>query len=627
MSSASGSGVPGKPKLRRNGLKTSTRRLILRLLRMSLEYRRPCLAVVGMQALLVVLGLSTLGLTGLGIDFLRYSVISGTDSPRWPLGLAPPGSWSPVFVMVVLSGTILAVGLVTAALKYLAAIASAALSQRVLLRMRTEVYAKLQQLSFQFYDAGESSSIINRAAGDANAVRNFIDGVVIKVLTVSLTLTVYLVYMLTMHVKLTLACLAGTPLLWVGAVLFSRAVQPAYRRASDLGDVMIRTLVENLQGIHVVKGFARESQQAQKFRIANDNIRDLKESIFFRISTFQPVMGLITQVNMLVLIGYGGMLVIRGELALGAGLFVFANLLQEFANQVGQITNIVNTIQSSLASADRVFEVLDEPVRIASPPDAKPMHNPAGRIDFENVRFGYTGDKTVLSDVSFAISAGECVAITGPTGTGKTALLNLLKRFYDVDGGCIRIDGHDIRTLNLDDLRRNVGIVFQESFLFSNTVAANIAFGRPDATQDSIESAAKIAAADRFIREMPEGYESMIGEHGANLSGGQKQRLSLARALLTDPAILLLDDATASVDPETEHEIREAMLAVTRERTTIIVSNRLSTLRRADRILVLRDGTIEAGGTHEELLSESDYYRELAELQSAEFTDELVDAA
>lgn len=622
--SASGSGVPGKSKLRRNGLRTSTRRLMLRLLRMSLDYRRPCLAVVGMQTLLVVLGLSTLGLTGLGIDYLRFAMLPGTEAPQWPFGLTPPNSWTPVTVIAALSGIILCVAVLTAAIKYLAAIAGAALSQRVLIRMRTEIYTKLQQLSFQFYDAGESSSIINRAAGDANAVRNFIDGVVIKVLTVSLTLTVYLVYMLTMHVRLTLVCLAGTPLLWVGAAVFSRVVQPAYRRASDLGDVMIRTLVENLQGIHVVKGFAREDQQAEKFSAANRNIRELKESIFFRVSTFQPIMGLITQVNMLVLIGYGGMLVIRGELALGAGLFVFANLLHEFANQVGQITNIVNTIQSSLASADRVFEVLDEPVRVFSPPDAVRLPAPQGDIEFQNVRFGYNNDKPVLTDVSLKILAGECVGITGPTGAGKTTLLNLLKRFYDVDAGAILLDGQDLRTLCLDDLRRSVGIVFQESFLFSNTVAANIAFGRPDATDEQIHTAARIASAEEFIRDMPAGYESIIGEHGANLSGGQKQRLSLARALLTNPAVLLLDDATASVDPETEHEIREAMLAAVGGRTTIIVSNRLSTLRRTDRILVLRDGVIEATGTHEELLTESSYYRELVDLQSSEIPTDLL---
>ncbi len=605
------------------GRGTGSGKLLRRLLGMSLEYRRQCLVVVAMHTLLVALGLSTLGLTGLGIDYLRSVIIPGAEQPAWPWGISPPATWSPVTVIFGLAGLILLVAVVSAGLKYLAAIASAALSQEVLIRIRTDVYAKLQRLSFHFYDAGESSSIINRAAGDASSVRGFIDGVVIRVLTVGLTLTVYLAYMLTMHVQLTLMCLASTPLLCVGAALFSRMVQPAYRRASDMGDVMIRTLVENLQGIHVVKGFAREAQQAQRFRDANLQIQTLKESIFFRVSTFQPVMGLVTQINMLVLIGYGGMLVVRGELALGAGLFVFANLLHEFANQVGQITNIVNSIQSSLASAERVFEVLDEPVRIASAADAIRLSRPCGAIELEHVRFGYSPDKPVLTDVNLDIREGEFIGITGPTGSGKTTLLSLLMRFYDVSGGTIRLDGRDIRRIHLDDLRRSLGIVFQESFLFSNTVAANIAFGQPGATMEQIQRAATIAAADGFIRDMPDGYESLVGEHGSNLSGGQRQRLALARALLTDPAILLLDDATASVDPETEHEIREAMLSAVRGRTTIVVSNRLSTLRSADRIVVLRDGTVDAIGSHDDLLQSCDYYRGLAELQFTEFADEL----
>ncbi len=568
-----------------------------------------------MQIALVVLSLSTLGITGLGIDYLSSQVLKNSAPPQWPLGLHPPAAWSPLQVVTAMSGLILVVAMLTAALKYLAAIASSALSQEVLVRIRTDVYSKLQQLSFNFYDAGDSSSIINRAAGDASNVRSFVDGVIIKVLTVLLTLTVYLVYMLNMHVWLTLVCLASTPLLWVGAIVFSKLVQPAYRQASELSDVMIRTLVENLQGIQVVKGFARESEQAARFQEANHNIRDLKETIFFRISTFQPGMGLLTQINMLVLIGYGGTLVIRGELALGTGLFVFANLLHEFANQVSQITNIANSIQTSLASAQRVFEVLDEPIQIATAAHAQRLQRVAESIELDGVSFGYHPDRIVLHDISLRIQAGECIGITGPTGSGKTTLLSLLKRFYDVRSGSICLDGVDLRKLNLDDVRRAMGIVFQDSFLFSNTIAANIAFGIPDATMDQIAAAAKIAAADEFIRELPDQYESMVGEHGANLSGGQRQRLALARAIVTNPSILLLDDATASVDPETEYEIREAIVAAMHDRTTIVVSNRLSTLSQTDRIVVLQAGTINAVGTHEELLESCNWYRELAALQ------------
>jgi ATP-binding cassette subfamily B protein len=587
------------------------------MLRLGLEYRRPCAVVVLLQTLLVALSLSTLGLTGLGIDYLSSVVVSDSRSPQWPGGWQPPANWSPLTVVVALSVTILVVAVVTAALKYLAAVAGAALSQSILIRLRTDVYAKLLQLSCHYYDAGETSSIINRAAGDANNVRNFIDGVVIRVLTVLLTLAVYLTYMLRMHVGLTLACLATTPLLWVGAVVFSRLVQPAYRRAGELGDSLIRTLVESLQGMQVVKGFAREQDQAERFAAANNRIHDVKNSIFFRVSTFQPAMGLLTQANMLVVIGYGGTLVVRGELPLGSGLFVFASLVHEFANQVAHVTNVANSIQASLISAERVFEVLDEPVRIVSRADARPCAGVRQSIRFEDVTFAYHPGRPVLQNVSLQIAAGERIGLTGPTGSGKSTLLALLMRFYDVSSGAIRIDGSDLRELRLDDLRRNAGLAFQDSFLFSNTVAANIAFADPEADPARVVEAATVAAADGFVSELPDGYDNMVGEHGSNLSGGQRQRLALARAVLRNPRLLLLDDATAAVDAETEQEIHAALESVMVGRTTILVSNRLSALRAMDRVIVLEDGQVTAFGTPDELLATSDYFRELARLQEA----------
>ncbi len=272
----------------------------------------------------------------------------------------------------VIAGTFLLVALLGAGLRYAAALTAADLSQRLLIHLRTAVYGKLQQLSFQFFDTHPSSSVINRVAGDVQAVRTFVDGVLIKVLAVGLTLVVYLVYMLRIHVPLTVVCLITTPLLWWGAVVFSRWVHPAYRQASELGDRMVTTLVENVNGAHVVKGFAREAEQIAKFRADNRQIREQKRAIFWKISVYQPLMGLLTQVNMLVLLGYGGYLVVRGELPLGAGLFVMANLLHEFANQVAQITNIANTIQASLTGAERVFQVLDAPLQVVSRADAVP---------------------------------------------------------------------------------------------------------------------------------------------------------------------------------------------------------------------------------------------------------------
>lgn len=598
-------------------IKPSNWALLRRLISIGFEYRRGCVEMIAMHLGLVALTLSGLGLTGLGIDYIRSVIEPGSTTPQWPFGIRPPIDWTPMQVVLAIAAAVMIAGVLTAILRYFAAIAAARLTQRVLLRLRSDVYEKLQQLNFDFYDSGESSSIINRAAGDVSSVRSFVDGVIIKVLSVLLTLVVYLIYMLRVHVPLTLVCLCTTPLLWWGASRFSRIVQPAYRKASELGDAMVRTLVENLQGIHVVKGFAREPEEIARFDKANDAIQDEKESIFRLLSTWQPTIGFLTQVNMLILIGYGGWLVIKGEMALGSGLFVFANLLHEFANQVSQITAVANTIQSSLVSSQRVFEVLDTPIRIASPPNPVVLSRARGEIALEDVTFSYKTGTPVLRNISFTVKPGECLAITGETGAGKSTLLSLLMRFYDVDRGAVRVDGHDVRSLDLDSLRKNIGIVFQEAFLFSHTVAANIAFGRPEAELSDIERAARIACADRFIDEMPDRYDTIVGEHGANLSGGQRQRLSIARALLLDPPILLFDDATASVDPETEHEIREALDSAMQGRTTLVVSNRLSTLRRADRVLILENGEITAVGNHEELMRTSPYYRRLSELQFA----------
>lgn len=578
------------------------------------SYRVDCVRVLILNTLLVAFNLTSLGLAGLGIDFIKQQVDNGTP-PKWPLGILPPSDWSAFQVVVAIAGCVLLSATLHALLRFTATLALARLTQRLLTQLRADVYAKLQRLSFRFYDANQSSSIINRAAGDVLQVRNFIDGVIVKVLSVLLTLVVYLTYMLQVHAALTLACLATTPFLWIGAIYFSRTVQPAYRKAGELVDQVVLRLVENVHGVHVIKGFARQAEETEKFRRANEKVREQKQTIFWHLSTFQPYVGLLTQSNLLVLLGYGGYLVIQNELALGMGMFVFANLLQEFGNQVSQVTAIANTVQASLIGAERVFEVLDAREDIVS--QATPTRLPSirGAIRFEHVSFAYKLDEPVLSDLCFEVRPGECLGIVGETGAGKSTLLSLIGRLYDVTQGRIRVDGIDVRDLELNELRRAVGAVFQDSFLFSHTVAANISFGRPNASDDDIQSSAEIASAHGFISEMPDGYETLVGEHGSNLSGGQRQRLSLARALLVNPPILLLDDATAAVDPETEHEIQQAISHALEGRTTIMVSNRISALRRADRILILDQGRIAAIGTHDELVETNRFYRHLVELQ------------
>jgi ABC-type multidrug transport system fused ATPase/permease subunit len=606
------------------------------MLRLGWQHRAACLIVLSLNLSLVALNLSGLGLAGLGIDVLRQALKPGSPAPGWPLGWHPPSTWSPMGTIAFVAGLVLAVAIVQASLKFLTAVAGASLSQRIVIQLRTDVYDKLQRLSFRFFDSHDSSSIINRVAGDVQAVRGFVDGVILKVLTVALSLAVYLAYMLSVHATLACACLVTSPLLWVGAVWFSRTVRPLYKRSSELGDKMILRLSENVQGIQVVKGFAREDDEIARFREANRGLKDQKYDIFWRLSLYQPSMGLLTQVNQLVVIGFGGALVIRGELPLGAGLFVFANLIHEFANQVGQIINIANSIQSSLTGAERVFAVLDADIEIQNRPDAIRLPKTRGAVTFEDVSFSYSSGHVTqapsqefsptinedeidfaLKDVSLSIEPGECIGIVGETGAGKTTLLSLIARFYDATSGRVLVDGIDVRQLDLQDLRRNIGIVFQESFLFSNTVAANIAFGQPGAELERVEHAARLAAAHEFIAELPEGYDSLIGEHGSNLSGGQRQRLAIARALLLDPPILLMDDATAAVDAETEHDIQKAIATAQRGRTTILISNRISALKRTDRLYVLHEGHIVESGSHAALMQLDGEYAKLARLQGA----------
>ncbi len=587
-----------------------------RLLQLCWKHRTGCLKVLGCQFLLIVLGLSGLGFTGLGIDYINSVLNPGSKPFAWPLGWSPPAVWSPWGVVLVISGLVILSALLRTVLNWLAGNTLARLVHRqVVADLQAAVYSKLQYLGFRFFDQQSTGAIINRATGDIQAIRTFVETVLIQTLVTFISLVVYLSYMLLIDVKLTLACLATLPVLWMACIIFSRMVHPEYLKNRDLFDRMILTLVECVQGVNVIKGFAREDEMGRRFRAENQAVRRQKQRIFWRVSIFTPSIDLLTQVNVAVLLLYGGKLVIDGSIPLGAGLVVFAGLLQQFSNQVSMVAQIANGVQESLTGAGRVFEILDAPLGVSSPKEPTLLVRCKGDVHLDQVSFDYVAGESVLKDVNLHIGAGECVAIVGETGSGKSALLSLIPRFYDPSRGTVRLDGIDIRQLELQSLRRHVSVVFQESFLFSDTVAANICFGHPEASPEAMIAAAKAARAHEFIEALPQGYQTVLGESGVDLSGGQRQRLAIARALLTNPSVLLLDDPTASIDPETEHEILTAIESAIQGRTTFIVAHRLSTLRRADRIVVLEKGRIVQLGTHAELINQDGAYRRAAMLQ------------
>jgi ATP-binding cassette, subfamily B, bacterial len=581
--------------------------ILRRLFRLAWQYRRDCLSVLGLQAALLALGLAGLGAVGLAVDALRHAVDPAAPAARWPPGLRPPDGWGPLAVVLALAASVLAMAGLRSLLNYRYSVAVARLLQVELVpRLRAEVFDKLQRLDFRFFDANASGSIINRVTGDVQSLRSFIDGVLIQSVILMLSLGVYMVYMLGKHVPLTIACLGTTPLLWLGTALFSRWVQPAYAENRRLADNLVLALSEGVQGIQVVRGFGGERHELERFARKNRELRDQQRRIFRRVSVFSPAVSLMGQLNLVVLLLYGGWIVRAGGLSLG-DVIVFAGLLQQFSAQITNLATVVNTLQQSLIGARRVFEVMDAPVAVASPPvPLRPAL--AGAVSFQKVSFSYTTGQPVLADIDLEVAAGARIAILGETGAGKSTLLSLIPRFYDPSGGRVCIDGHDVRALELPWLRRQIGVVFQESFLFSDTVAGNIAFGQPAAGRADVERAARLARAHDFICALPQGYDTRVGEGGHGLSGGQRQRLALARALLLEPRVLLLDDPSAALDPGTEEELFGALENAMHGRTTFIIAHRLSTLRRADRILVLADGRIVQQGTHDELMREGGPY-------------------
>ncbi len=594
----------------------STGKLVRRLLALAWQFRADCIWSVVLGLILLLLGIMGLKLLGLVIDIIRHALDPSLPLPIYPLHWNPPVTWSALQTVTAVAVAIMILATVRAVLTYSYNMITARLTQgEIVPTLRAQLYAKLQRLSFSFFDVHGSNSIFNRVTGDVQNTRLFVDGVLLQGVNMLLTLVAYAFFMWRIHPALTIACLSVSVPLWWLAQFYSARLRPGYLRNRELSDNMVLLFSESVRGMQTVKGFAAEAHQVRRFETANDNVSSQQRKIFWDLSVFTPGTQMLSQMSLVILFAYGGWLYVQGKIPLGSGLVVFAALLQQFTGQVATISTIANSVQQSLAAARRVFEVLDTPLDVQSRPNAIKPARLTGQITFEKVSFGYAPERDALTEISFTAKSGQVVGIFGMTGAGKSSLLGLIPRFYDPHAGHILADGQDLRELDLDAFRRQIGIVYQESFLFSNTVAANIAFGHPSATMEQIERAARISSAHDFIRALPHGYETVLGEAGVDLSGGQRQRLALARALILQPPILILDDPTASVDAKTENEIVSALRNAMTGRTAFVVSSRLNLLRRADLILVLEDGRLTQSGTHDELIHRPGPYHETALLQ------------
>jgi ABC-type multidrug transport system fused ATPase/permease subunit len=478
--------------------------------------------------------------------------------------------------------------------------------------MRNALYAHLVRLSFRFYDRHQTGQLMSRATVDLQTVRFFLGYGLIFFFQNVLTLLGAAVVMFFVNWKLTLVALWIAPLLIGLAYRYSHIAHPLLRDVQQKMADVATVAEENIVGVHVVKSFAQEQGEQRKFEVASERVFALSVAANKQRAIYVPVLSFLPLLAQAAVLLVGGRMVIQGSLSY-TDFFFFNVLVLMLVMPLRMLGMWIGQAQRATASGERIFEVLDAEVDVDDRPGAIELPPGPGRVTYRDVEFEYAEGRTVLRDIDLELDPGRTVALIGHTGSGKTTLAALVPRFYDVTAGALELDGVDIRDVTLASLRRSIGIVSQDPFLFSATVRENIAFGRADATDEEVEQAARLAQAHEFIERLPEAYDTMVGERGITLSGGQRQRIAIARALIVDPRVLILDDATASVDATTEAQIKLGLREAMRGRTTIIIAHRLSTIALADEIVVLAEGTIAARGTHDDLITHSPVYREIYE--------------
>ncbi len=491
--------------------------------------------------------------------------------------------------------------------------------QRLLVLLRGQLFAHLQALSIPYHDRHIVGVTVSRVVNDVEVINELLSQGLVGLIGDSLLLVGTIAVMLSVEPRLALLTFSVLPFMVLITILFSRRARVAFRETRETIGAVVGDMAENLDGIRVIQAFAQQEITQERFESINRENRDANIRAVSLSFLFLPAVDVLSVVAMCIVLGAGGVMVVQNALTIGV-MVAFMAYVGRFFDPIRDLSQIYTTLQAATAGGERVLELLDTQPNVQDRPGAQELPDIRGRIELRDVSFRYLPEKGVLSSLSMIVEPGETIALVGPTGAGKTSTANLIARFYEVSEGAVLIDGHDVREITASSLHRQMGLVPQDPILFSGTISDNIRFGRPQAARDQVVSAAEAANADAFIRKLPEGYETPILEGGVNLSVGQRQLISIARALLVDPRILIMDEATSSVDTMTEALIQEALDRLLRGRTAIVIAHRLSTVRSADRIYVLDEGRIVEQGRHEELLALGGLYRDLYERQFIDST-------
>jgi ATP-binding cassette subfamily B protein len=563
----------------------------IRLLTFLRPYRRG--VIVSFVLAAVAMGVSVLipFLVGKTVDDIRRG-----ETNLWPL-----------------AGAIIAAGVIQLVFSVARRLVAGRVSLGVEYDLRNRLYRHLQSLELAYFDEQQTGQLMSRATVDLQAVRFFLGYGLIFILQSLVTIGVAAAIMFIVNPGLAVLALLPAPLIFWVAFVYGKKNRPASQEVQQRIAELTAEVDESIGGIRLVKAFAREERQLARIRHAAARVFE-QSMISTRLRAFySPFIGFLPQLGLALVLLVGGRQAIHGQITVGE-FVAFIGYVTRLASPVRMLGIALGMSQRAVASGARVFEVLDRAPRMTSAPDARPLPEGGGRVELRDVSFAYeAGAPAVLDGVDLEVEAGRTVALVGPTGSGKTTLVMLLPRLYDPQSGSVAVDGVDLRDVDIPSLRREVGFVSDDPFLFSDTVRANIAYARPDASQEEVESAARRADIHDFIADLPDGYDTLIGERGLTVSGGQRQRLAIARAIVADPRILILDDATSSVDASTEAQIKAALRELMRDRTTFIIGHRMSTIALADEVVVLEGGRVTARGTHDELVDESEIYREIAE--------------